>query len=111
MLNGELNIDPNNEARLRELFRAHVRPFVDGWSERYREKLRLSLAYFMRRPEILDRVLASQQDLDMPEPSNIFQFFTILWEILFPEQDPTTLDSTDIEEKNDVMEINQKHNP
>lgn len=89
----------------------HVRPYINGWSKRYCDKLRLSLAYFMRRPEILDRVLAGQQDLDMPEPSNIVRFFTILWESLFPGQDQHTLDLTDIQEKNDVMEINLTHKP
>jgi hypothetical protein len=109
--NGALNIDPDDEGRLRELFTALVRPSVSRWSARYQDKLRLSLAYYLRRPEILDRVLAGQQDLDMPEPSDIVQFFTILWESLFPEQDWRALDATNLEENNDVMEINLTRDP
>ena len=60
----------------------------------------------MSRPEVLDRVLASQQDLDMPEPSNIIRFFTVLWESLYPDQNFSTLDLNSIEERNDDMEIN-----
>ena len=110
-LDGELNINPDDEPRLRQLFLTLVRPSIDGWSKSYRDKLRLSLAYYLHRPEVLDRVLASQQDLDMPEPSDIVQFFTILWESLFPGQDQHTVDLTDLEENNDVMEINLTHNP
>lgn len=110
-LNGALDLDPEDEVRLREIFRVHIGPYIDGWSKESRDKLRLSLAYYLHHPAILDGVLAGQQDLDMPEPSNVVRFFTILWESLFPGQDRHSLDITNVEQKNDVMEINETHNP
>ena len=35
-LNGELNIDPDDETRLRELFRTFIRPNVDRWNQTFR---------------------------------------------------------------------------
>lgn len=107
--NGELTIDPDDTVELRQIINAHVVPYVEQWSDKYREKLRLSLACFLQRPDVLDRVLASQQDLEMPEPSDLVGFFCVLWECLFPGQDAGTVDLSHIEEDNDMMEINLTH--
>jgi len=62
--NGDLGIDPDDEGLMRRLFADIVAPVVRNWPEVWLDKLRLSLAYYMSRPEILQHnVLDTLQDL------------------------------------------------
>lgn len=105
VLQDEITIDPDDESQLRTLFRERIRPYIARWAQVYRSRLQLSLAYYIHRPETLDRVLASEQDLDMPEPTNVVRFFAILWEVLYPNIDCSAIDLSEAEENNDTLNV------
>ena len=103
-----LGIDPNSETSSKEASRRFVRPWVHRWSAERVARLRLSLAYYLSRTDILDdNVLASLPDLAITQPKNTQLFFVRLWEVVFPEQGPTTLDVSAVTEDNDVMQVNK----
>lgn len=102
-----LPLDPNDEGSMKRAFTLYVRPEVQRWSSDRRERLKLSLAYFLQKPDVLeDDVLANVQDLTMPEPSDIQQWFLWLYESLFPNENARSVDVSDVVEDNDVMEMN-----
>ncbi len=54
------SFDPDNRERVQALFREFVLPSFRTWSGKWREKLKLSLAYFISRPDVLENdVLAA----------------------------------------------------
>jgi len=88
-------------------FGEHVRPWIERWPADRREQLKLSLAHFLDKPEVLEyKALAQVQDFTMREPSDIQCWFRWLYEVLFPEQDITEVDLSDVVEDNDVMKTN-----
>ena len=102
-----LNLAPDIEANIKGTFTDHVKPEVERWSKERSARLKLSLAYFINKPEVLeDEILANIQDLTMPEPADIQQFFRWLYEVLFPNEPITEVDVTNVEEDNDVMQMN-----
>ncbi|HEV2971210.1 MAG TPA: hypothetical protein VGY55_14645 [Pirellulales bacterium] len=101
-----LDLDPDSEESSKRVFRQHVVPFVDRWPKWRREMLHLSLAYSLNDVDVLDRILAGEQDLTMSEPSDIRRFFLWLWETLCPEEDYQKVDLRDVVENNDMMEPN-----
>ena len=107
-MQGDLGIDTDDTASVANAFASIVVPEVRRWSAPWREKLKLSLAYYLRQPDILvDAVLASLQDLRLAEPSDPACFFRLLWDSLFPGERPDGVRLDDIVENNDVMEINE----
>jgi len=104
---GPLGLLPDVESNIKQAFSLHVKPRIDGWPDRRRERLRLSLAYFIGKPSVLEYdVLANIQDLTMPEPSDFSQFFRWLYESLFPDQPMNELDLSGVQEDNDAMQMN-----
>jgi len=102
-----LLLDPDDECSTKGVFTRYVQPQVQRWSSRRRERLRLSLAYFLERPAVLaDDVLANIQDLTMREPSDIRQWFLWLYESLFPNENVKGVDVSNVVEANNVMEMN-----
>lgn len=102
-----LNLAPDVEPNIKEAFEKYVKPEVEQWSEKRFERLKLSLAYFVNKPDVLsDDVLANVQDLTMPEPSDIQQFFRWFYEVLFPDQPIKNIDVSNVKEDNDVMQMN-----
>ena len=105
---GPFHIDPDNEKCMKELFSEHISPEIARWSDKRRKKLKYSFAYFINKPDILDyKVLADLQDFTMPkEPSDISKFFLWLFEVLFPDEIISSIDLSNIEENNDIMQTN-----
>jgi hypothetical protein len=102
-----LPIDPDDESSAKQSFELYVVPRVRRWSLLRRDRLRLSLAYFLNHPAVLeDDVLANVQDLTMREPSDIQRFFRWLFESLFPETRLSEVDLSGVTEDNDVMQMN-----
>lgn len=102
-----LNLAPDVESNIKRAFADHIKPEVARWSDERSSRLKLSLAYFTNRPEVLeDEVLANIQDLTMPEPADIQQFFLWLYEVLFPNEPISEIDVSNVEEDNDVMQMN-----
>ncbi len=61
---GRPHVDPDNAVALRAEFGVWVVPPFSRWAPFWKEQLRLSLAYYLRRPEVLSgEVLGSLQDL------------------------------------------------
>ncbi len=106
--NGEpLGLRPDDESCMKQAFEMHVRPEIERWSSARRERLKLSFAYFLERPHVLeDDVIANAQDLTMPEPSDIRRFFLWLYESIFPDDNVADIDVSDAKEDNDVMQMN-----
>lgn len=105
---GDLGIDPDDEALVRKMFADIVAPVVLKWPEPWLSKLRLSLSYFIQRPEILkDKVLGQCQGINLPDPSDVSGFFRLLWDTLFLGQRFDEVSLNDVVENNDVMEINK----
>jgi hypothetical protein len=104
-MHGELGIDPDDTNSVRNALAAIVAPHVQKWSPFWRNKLRLSLAYYIRRPDILNyKVLANLQDFSMAEPSDVRGFFSVLWDVLFPGENLKAVSLDDVVENNDIME-------
>lgn len=104
---GPLGLLPDVESNIKEAFAAYIKPQVLRWPEKRIQRLRLSLAYFINKPRVLEYdVLANVQDLTMPEPSDYQQFFRWLYEVLFPDQPMEEIDLSDVQEDNDVMQMN-----
>ena len=102
-----LPLDPEDEGSMKRAFTQYVCPEVQRWSSDRRERLKLSLVYFLDKPEVLENdVLANVQDLTMPEPSDIRRWFLWLYESLFPNEHVRTVDVSDVVEDNDVMQMN-----
>lgn len=102
-----LDINPNDESSSKRAFNQYVRPEVQKWSVKFIDSLRLSFAYFINRPEILEyRILANIPDLTMAEPSDIQIFFLWFWESLFPGENIERVDVSGVREDNDVMQVN-----
>jgi hypothetical protein len=101
-----LELDCDDEQSSKAIFREHIVPFVREWPQWRQDKLHVALAYYMDRPEILDRVLAEQQDLTLFEFSDICRFFRWLWETLYPGEDYRKFDLSDVVENNDWLETN-----
>ncbi|GIW98760.1 MAG: hypothetical protein KatS3mg111_2093 [Pirellulaceae bacterium] len=102
-----LPLDPDDEASMKAAFTKYVKPEVERWSSHRRERLKLSLVYFLDKPNVLeDDVLANIQDLTMREPSDIRQWFLWLYESLFPNENAKSVDVSDVVEDNDVMQMN-----
>jgi len=101
----ELGIDPDDERDVRRAFATIVAPKVSRWSPYWRDTLRLALAYYIERPDVLNyKVLAKLQDFSMPEPADVAGFFRIMWEVLFPDEDLEAVSLDDVVENNDPME-------
>ena len=85
----------------------YVRTIVSGWSSHMREKLKLSFAYFIHKPEILEfEVLANAQDLTIRKVDDYVQLFKWLYEVLFPDDPIESIDISNVVEINNIMEIN-----
>jgi hypothetical protein len=106
---GDLEIDPDDARLMRELFSRIVAPRVRNWREIWREKLRVTLAYYIRRRIALDYETFGGllQDLTMPEPSDMAAFLSLLSDVLFEGQSWEEVRLEGVVENNDVMEINK----
>lgn len=106
-MTGELTciLDPDNADQMRAVFLSIPAVDISEWSEYYRSKLRLSLAYYLHRPECLHRVLGGAQELDMPEPKDIVRFFSLLFEVLFPGDNWRSVNTARVVEDNDFNEM------
>jgi hypothetical protein len=99
--------DPDDPEKVRRVMVEKIKPVIENWSSASREKLRISLAYFIRKPQFLvDRVLGSLQDLSMPEPAHPEEFFQIMWDAIFPGERWQDISTVGVVENNDMMEIN-----
>lgn len=104
---GPLELQPDNESIIKKSFAVYVRPEVERWSDGRRNRLKMSLAYFINKPVVLENdVLANVQDLTMPEPRDIRQFFEWFYEALFPDHPMNEVDVSNVQEDNDVMQMN-----
>lgn len=103
-----LVLDPNNGGSMKQAFAKYIRPNVESWSNNKRNTLKLSFAYFIQRPEILDyQVLAKVPDLPLcDDPIDIQAFFLWLYETLFPNDPISQIDVSEVIEKNDIWEFN-----
>jgi hypothetical protein len=102
-----LPLDPDDEASMKRAFKEYVQPQVQRWSPDRQERLKLSLVYFLDKPNVLqDDVLANIQDLTMREPSDTQKWFLWLYESLFPNENVNRVDVSDVVEDNDVMQMN-----
>ena len=102
-----LNLNPECEVSIKSEFSSHILTGTERWPNEKQEQLKLSLAYFLQKPEILDNnVLANVQDLTMPEPVDIRQFFSWLYEALFPDSPIECVDISNVIEDNDIMQVN-----
>jgi hypothetical protein len=102
-----LRIDPNSKASVVAAFSKFVLPEISRWSSARRERLKLSLAYFLRKPQILeDEVLGNMQDLTMAPPYNIVLWFSWMFEALFPYVEIESVDIRNLKEDNDILQMN-----
>ena len=104
---GPLQLDPNDELSAKENFNAYIKPYLNKWPQHNLERFKLSMAYYIDRPDILEyKVLANLQDLTMKEPSDIRNFFLWLWECIFPELKIEEMHIKGVKENNDFTQNN-----
>lgn len=104
---GEIStiIDPDDSRQMRKHFKHVVVPYVDEWSDSYRNALKLSLAYYLHKPQYLEKALNDLQDLDMPAPVDTTLFFSLMYDALYPGEDWRSVDTSDLVENNDSNEM------
>jgi hypothetical protein len=103
-----LNIDANDEMSMRNAFDLYVRPWVSRLKPESISLLRLSLAYFLKKPDFTGgEVLAHVPDLTLNRPENERIIFEWMWRSLFPDVDYRTIDTSECIEDNDMMKVNE----
>ena len=95
----------DDEASVKRAIGECVVPSVLHWSSEMRDRLKLSLAYFLRKDPYLvaETAFAHMQDRYMPDPKDGKKFLTWLWECLYPSESYENMDITDVVEMNDVF--------
>jgi hypothetical protein len=103
-----LDIHPDDESSMKEAYAAHVVPNFARLSIEGKELVKRSLAYFLKkRGDHWHQVLANEQDLTLPEPTDVRSMFCWLWEVLFPREDFRQIETDEFAENNDPLEINK----
>ena len=80
--------DPYSEASLKDVFRRFAVTHFEANPDKYKKKCKDSLRYFLTTREApFERILLSQQDSELMNPPDPYQFFVWLWEVLFAGED------------------------
>lgn len=101
----------DDEACVKRAMRECVVPSVMHWSSEKRDRLKLSLAYFLRKDPyyVAETAFAYMQDRYMPDPKDGRTFLIWLWESLYPGESYEDMDIADVVEINDVYKTYPPH--
>lgn len=104
-------VDADDEESVKAAVRECVLPSVMRWSPEKRERLRLSLAYFLRKEPyfVVEMAFTHMQDRYMPDPKDGRAFLIWLWECLYPGESYENVDITNVVEINDVFRTYPPH--
>ena len=104
-------VNADDEDCVKRAMRECVVPSVMLWSPEKRDRLKLSLAYFLRTNPyfVAETAFTYMQDRYMPDPKDGRTFLIWLWECLYPGESYEDVDITDVVEINDVFRTYPPH--
>jgi hypothetical protein len=104
---GWRTLDANSEIAMKEAYRKFIIPWERQLRPVNRQVLKRTLAHFLNKEfDFDDNVLSNLQDIDMTEPRDARALFVWLWEVLYPRECFSAVDTSNAREENEVMLLN-----
>lgn len=102
-----IDIDPDDEQSVKHVYQVCVVPWYSRLAESNARIFKVALAYFLKKHDFSGlEVLENTVDLTMAKPTHPRLLFVWMWEVLFPTTSVNEIDTSNVQEDNDAMQLN-----
>ncbi len=98
------DLDTDNEQDVKKLVKEYLYPYYEGSTNAYKVKCKLSLGFYLKNPKIDFGRLIDSNLLPFNPPSQPIKLFIWIWDIFFPNEEYSLIETESFIEKNNQYE-------